>query len=119
MFYPDWDEYCTAVEESLPTLIQEYIGEDPAAFACTEAFHGLGLNKSQSALRVVLAFPWAEQGRPKKPCRKYRVFNQWSNPADCRTNGQVSQLPRSDHQPGQADPHGRCCGTSDDREAYG
>ena len=63
----DWDEYCTAVEESLPTLIQEYIGEDPAAFACNEAFHGLGLNKSQSALRVVLAFPWAEQGRPKNP----------------------------------------------------
>ena len=63
----DWDEYCTAVEESLPTLIQEYIGEDPAAFACTEAFHGLGLNKSQSALRVVLAYPWAEQGRPKNP----------------------------------------------------
>ena len=85
----DWDEYCTAVEESLPTLIQEYIGEDPAAFACTEAFHGLGLNKSQSALRVVLAFPWAEQGRPKNPVLSTGFSTNGLTP---RTVAQMAEL---------------------------
>ena len=85
----DWDEYCTAVEESLPTNIQGYIGDDPAAFACAQAFHGLDLNKSQRALRVVLAFPWAEHGRPKNPVESTGFPTNGLTP---RTAAQMAKL---------------------------
>ena len=114
----DWDAYRIAIDESLPTLIQEYIGEDPAAFACMKHFMG-SVSTKPKRVASGSGIPLGRARQAQKPCTFYRVFNQWSNPADCRTNGRVSQLPRIDHQPGQADLHGRCCGTSDGREAYG
>ena len=85
----DWDEYCIAVEDSLPMTVAEYAGDDPEAFACLRAFHGLNLNKRQRALRVVRMFPWAERGRPKKPVESTGFSSDDLTP---RTATQMAEL---------------------------
>ena len=61
----DWDEYCTAVEESLPTLIQEYIGEDPAAFACMKHFMGSVSTKAKARCEWFWHTPGQSKAGPK------------------------------------------------------